>query len=356
MSSFSFKTPLKISLVRLIKGYSENGKFDTREVETVIRTLAITIKNEVEYDLPLTELKKKEIKWFWVDFEEPTEDEVMQLSRFFRFHPLAIEDCIEYVQRPKMDFYDQYIFIVLHTINHTTLEADEVDMFVSEEYIVTFHKKIVRDIKNLWYRVNKEPILKENPFQIMYNIVDHLVDDYFPPVYKLEDQINQVEDNTSDKSISELMEHVFDIRSELNKLRRTIIPMRDLLYRIISSARFNSLKERHIYFHDIYDHLLKLVEMIDANRELSSDIRDSYLSINSDRMNRVMMTLTVMSSIFLPLTFIAGVYGMNFKYMPELSGRYSYFIVIGIMLAIGIGMVCFFYKMGWFRFHKGTKL
>lgn len=327
-----------------------------RVVKKLIRTLAITTEEEIVYDLPLGELKKGNIEWYWVDFQEPTDDEVKKLSSFFHFHPLAIEDCLEFVQRPKMDFYDHYFFVVIHSINQSTLEADEIDLFVSNRFIVTFHKNPVRDITNIWQRVKKEVSLQKSPMQILYQIVDKIVDEYFPPVYKLEDLINQVEDNTSDQTISELMEQVFDIRSELNKLRRTIVPMRDLLYRIISSSRLNSLKEKHIYFQDIYDHLLKLVEMIDANRELSSDIRDSYLSISSDRMNRVMMTLTVMSSIFLPLTFIAGVYGMNFQYMPELTGKYSYFIVLGLMGLIGLGMVWFFYKMGWFRFHKGTKL
>ncbi|MDQ0229513.1 magnesium/cobalt transporter CorA [Metabacillus malikii] len=322
----------------------------------MIRTLAITSEKEVVYNQPLRKLNRKNFEWFWVDFQEPTAEETKELSRFFRFHPLAIEDCLEFVQRPKLDFYDQYLFIVVHSINQATLEADEVDIFVSDNYIVTFHKKPVRDMNNLWHRVKQDLLLQESPLQIMYHIIDHLVDDYFPPVYRLEDLINQVEANTSDQTISELMEQIFDIRSQLNKLRRTIIPMRDLLYRIISSSRFNSFKEKHIYLHDIYDHLLKLVEMIDANRELSTDIRDSYLSINSDRMNRVMMTLTVISSIFLPLTFIAGVYGMNFEYMPELSGKYSYFIILGVMFVIGIGMVLFFHRMGWFRFHKGTKL
>ncbi|MBM7603594.1 magnesium transporter [Metabacillus crassostreae] len=322
----------------------------------LIQTVAITTNGEIIYDISMEKLKGENIKWYWVDFQEPNENEIQLLTSFFHFHPLAIEDCLEFVQRPKLDFYDNYFFVVIHSINQDTLDADEVDIFVSDKFIVTFHKKPVRDLKNILQQVGKEKTLQDNPMQIMYQVIDKIVDEYFPPVYKLEDLVNQVEDNTSDQTISELMEQVFDIRSELNKLRRTIVPMRDLLYRIISSSRLNSIKEKHIYFQDIYDHLLKLVEMIDANRELSSDIRDSYLSISSDRMNRVMMTLTVMSSIFLPLTFIAGVYGMNFQYMPELAGEYSYFIVLGLMVLIALGMIWFFFKMGWFRFHKGTKL
>lgn len=151
------------------------------------------------------------------------------------------------------------------------------------------------------------------------------------------------------------MDEVFDIRSELSKLRRTVMPMRDLLYRIINSERMTQVSDQKIYFQDIYDHLLKLAELIEANRDFTSDIRDSYISINSDRMNQVMMTLTVITTIFMPLTFIAGVYGMNFEHMPELEGKYSYYIVLGVMFILAMVMTIFFQRRGWFRVNKKPK-
>ncbi|MDR0137060.1 magnesium/cobalt transporter CorA [Metabacillus idriensis] len=323
----------------------------------MIRTLAVQSTGAVTYDLPLKELKNPDIKWYWVDFQDPTAEEIKLLSKFFKFHPLTIEDCVEFVQRPKIDTYDTYLFVVMHSIHQKTLEAEELDLFVAKNYAVTFHKKSIRDLNNIWFKLKKDNLLQEGgPSLLMHQLMDQLVDEYFPPVYQLEDQLNEIEENTKDLTISELMEGVFDIRTDLYKLRRTIIPMRDLLYRMISSNGLKAYIKDEIYFQDIYDHLLKLVEMIDANRELSADIRDSYLSISSDRMNRVMMTLTVISSIFLPLTFIAGLYGMNFQYMPELTGKYNYFIVVAIMVFIAAGMIYFFAKMGWFRYHKGTKL
>ncbi|MGD7009031.1 magnesium/cobalt transporter CorA [Metabacillus sp. 84] len=318
----------------------------------MIRTLAVTDSGEVIYDLPLGSLKKEGYKWYWVDFQEPSEKEIQLLSKFFRFHPLAIEDCVEFVQRPKMDFYDDYFFLVLHSIHQKTLDAEEVDLFVSDRYLVSFHKKPVREISNLFLRVKKDAGMQSGPMQIMYEILDKLVDEYFPPVYQLEDVLNSMEDKSEEQTISSIMEEVFKIRTDLSSLRRSIIPMRDLLYRMISSSKLSGLKQKEIYLQDVYDHLLKLVEMIDANRELTADIRDSYLSISSDKMNRIMMTLTVMSSIFLPLTFIAGLYGMNFQYMPELQGRNNYFVVLGIMIVIVIVMVGFFWKVGWLRYKK----
>ncbi|ASS90828.1 MAG: magnesium and cobalt transport protein CorA [Bacillaceae bacterium] len=323
---------------------------------SMIRTLVITTDLEAKYDVALKEIRKKEVLWYWVDFYKATEDEIRLLGKFFHFHPLSIEDCVENVERPKIDFYDSYMFVVLHGIHQQTLEPEELDLFVNEKGIVTFHKNAIRDLNNIWLRIKKDDSLKKGPMKIMHQLTDKLVDDFFPPVYHLEDLLNQIEENNKNKSINELMKELFSIRSQLSKIRRTIIPMRDLMYRIISSNRLNEMKEEDLYFYDVYDHLLKLVEMTEANRELAADIRDSYLSYNSNRMNTIMMTLTVISSIFMPLTFIAGIYGMNFEYMPELKMKYGYYIVLGVMALIGTGMLYIFYKMGWFRFHKGPKL
>jgi magnesium transporter len=132
-------------------------------------------------------------------------------------------------------------------------------------------------------------------------------------------------------------------------LRHTIIPMRDLLYRMLNSHRLETIQGKKEYFADIYDHLLKLSEMIDANREMTADIRDSYISYNSHQTNRVMKVLTVITTIFMPLTFIAGIYGMNFEHMPELNWDYGYFFILSIMLLIGVGMYVWFKRKGWFR-------
>ncbi len=179
--------------------------------------------------------------------------------------------------------------------------------------------------------------------------MDKLVDNYFPTLYQIEDQLNEIESNVNNESVEKLMEAVFDIRSNLIKLRKTVLPMRDLLYRVINSEKIDGVKEQLVYFTDIYDHLLKLSEMIESNREMTADMRDSYISINSNRMNTIMKTLTVMTSIFIPLTFIASIYGMNFEYMPELTWRWGYFGVLGVLLGVGSIMLFGLWRKGWFR-------
>ncbi len=316
----------------------------------MIQTSLIMDNGEIHQNVPLSRIKEKEVKWYWVDFSEPTSKEIRILKRFFRFHPLAIEDCMDdFTQRPKLDFYNHYIFVLLHAVNPKTLDSNEINLFVNSSFIVTFHKQPAGELDQLWESVKNEGD-QLSPFKIMHGIVDKLVDDFFPLVYNIEDRLNKIEDDTNEDAGSDLMDELFDIRHDMSKLRRTLIPMRDLMYRISNSGRLNSLKEEKLYFNDVYDHLIKLVEMLESYREFSSDIRDNYLSINSDKMNNIMMTLTVITTIFMPLTFIAGLYGMNFVYMPELNEHNGYFIVLGVMAVIALVMFGFFFKIGWLRF------
>jgi magnesium transporter len=316
----------------------------------LIRTCAFMDDDQLIYDIPINQLKQKNIKWYWVDFLKPTKEEVSWLSKAFKFHPLAVEDSLdEFIQRPKLDFYDQYTFLVLHAIHQESLSPYEVDVFVSEQFIVTFQQNTIRDVNNLWDKLKKDESIRRGPFFVLHAIIDKLVDDYFPPVYKIEEQLNAIEDNNNNEFVQVLIEKLFDIRSDLSKLRRTILPMSDLLYRIIHSERLNHLREHKLYFYDVHDHLIKLVEMLESYRDFSSDIRDSYLSVNSNTMNSIMMTLTVITTIFMPLTFIAGIYGMNFEHMPELHWKYGYFIILGFMGTVAILMFYLFRAKGWFK-------
>lgn len=292
---------------------------------------------------------RDDIVWCWVDLFNPSEEEyVSVLKDHFHFHPLAIEDCLENVQRPKIDFYNGYHFLVLHSISKEELTPKEVDVFVGESFCVSFHWKEEPGLNDTWNTFAQKERLKNSPLHVTHMIIDRLVDDCFPPLYFLEDRLNEIDDHLTFND-SHSLEEVFEIRSELSRVRRTIVPMRDLLYRILNSERFYGMSDQSIYFKDIYDHLLKLSEMIEANRELTADIRDSYFSLNSNYMNNIMKTLTVFSTIFMPLTFIAGVYGMNFSNMPELNWKYGYFICIFLMLFIFVAMMIWFHKKGWFK-------
>lgn len=316
----------------------------------MIRTVAINENKELIRDLSVPEVVAGNFLWYWIDFHPTKDEEVEYLRTPLNFHPLAIEDCLHHLQRPKLDYYEDHTFFVVQALNPAGFSREEVDFFLGENYIVSFHYKTSSEIDEVWEKFTQtKNVAYWNPSLILYNILDNMVDNYFPPVYQIEDILNEIDENSQGRSMEVLLEDLFDTRHHLLALRHTVNPMRDLVYRILNSQRLPDILERKEYFADIHDHLLKLSEMIEANRELTTDIRDSYISLNSHQTNHVMKVMTLFTTIFMPLTFIAGVYGMNFKYMPELNFKYGYYVTLSIMFTVGIGMSLWFRKKGWFK-------
>lgn len=315
----------------------------------MLRTLVVTDEHRLLEGVPLERAAASDVKWFWVDFDCPSAEETRLLDTFFQFHPLAIEDCLHHLQRPKVDHYGETHFFVIHSLDPELLKVMEIDFFLGPRGIVSFHLKASAEIEEAWRRMLDPSLHKDKDHHYAaYLILDQLVDNYIPTLYRIEDQLNELEGMETGTRLQKLIEQVYDARSDLLRLRRTVVPMRDLLYRIISSDRFPGIQEHLAYYTDIHDHLLKLTDMIEANREMTADLRDSYNSLRSNRMNAIMKTLTVITTIFMPLSFIAGIYGMNFAHMPELAWHWGYFAVLAVMAGVGIGMYGWFRRKGWF--------
>ncbi|MEK4030368.1 magnesium/cobalt transporter CorA [Pseudobacillus sp. FSL P4-0506] len=322
----------------------------------MIKICILKTDGQLVFDSSLEEVKAQDTVWYWVDFFNPDEEEAKVLKRFFRFHPLAVEDCLDNQSgRPKLDFYKDYAFFLIHALDQQTLEGKETGVFMNKEMMVTVHLQPIAEINEVWKSLLENERLQQGPVAILHRLIDRFVDEYFPLIYHVEDALNSIDEELDTNPGNNLIDQLFDIRHDMSKLRRTIIPMRDLLYRLLNSTRLEYIEDRHIYFGDIHDHLMKLVEMLESYREFSSDVRDSYLSVNSDKMNNIMMTLTVITTIFMPLTFIAGIYGMNFDHMPELHTSYGYFIVLAVMGVIAVSMFFIFVKAGWLQLHKKKK-
>lgn len=318
----------------------------------MINFIGITKDNRLDKNTSIDNAVLSDYKWFWVDFSEPTEEEIKHLTDTFHFHPLAVEDCVQEFQRPKLDYYKNYTYYVTHIVREEdkTIIKDELDFFIGESCIVTFHKVPSLEVSKVWnHLLSMESVADCDTYYVFYEILDKIVDNYFPIIYKIEDELEKMIENT--KSMNHLMNELFETRNMLLNLLHTINPMRDLLYRMLNShhLNLNRVGERREYFSDIYDHLLKLSEMVMTNREVTSDIRDSYLSLNSHQTNNVMKLLTIITSIFAPLTFIAGIYGMNFENIPELEWKYGYFLSLTLMFIIGVAMLLYFRRQGWFK-------
>ncbi|EHQ89191.1 magnesium/cobalt transporter CorA [Desulfosporosinus youngiae] len=316
----------------------------------MIRTFGLEKDLESHICFDLDNLSKHDYIWYWIDFCNPTESEIAFLSSYFNFHTLAIEDCISSLNKPKLDYYEEYSFFILNALRKESIGPTEISLFVGQNYIVSISMEKLSEVDQAWERITKDRCnWDKGPTFVAYQILDQIVDEFFPAVNIIEDKLEALDQNSDRKSVHKLMEEVFQIRGDSLKLRRIIYSMRDLLYRILNSERLPDFKEHKLYFSDIYDHLLKLSDMVESSREMTSDMRDSYLSVNSNRMNKHMMVLTVITTIFIPLTFIAGIYGMNFDFMPELKWKYGYFLVLGMMALIAFSMFFWFKRKGWFE-------
>lgn len=316
----------------------------------MIHTIAITPEKQLMSNLSIDEVIKGDYSWFWIDFDQPSNQEIEYLRHPLDFHPLSIEDCLHNLQRPKIDYFETYTFFVTHSLNPLTVKKNELNIFVGKNFIVTFHdheSSVVHSVKETF---KKEASLSDwTQYSILYQLLDRLVDNYFPIVYQIEDSLAEIDDNPSKQTMEVLLDELFGTRHQLLSLRHTVVPMKDLIYQLMNTEKLAGVMTKKEYYSDIYDHLLKLSELIESNRELTTDIRDSYISYNSHHSNRIMQILTVITTIFMPLSFLAGLYGMNFLNMPELQWKYGYFILLFIMVSIAISMFILFKRKGWFK-------
>lgn len=313
----------------------------------MIRTLALQEDGKIQFDVPLQQLDNPQFVWYWVDFNDPSMKEIAQFKEHFCFHPLAIDDCLHRLHRPQLEYYDNHHFLILHALQSLTQKPLEVNLFISDTFLVSFHYSTIKEMDYVWQKIVQQPeLLTKDYYYPTYKIFDKLVDAYFPLMNEIEEKIEFLE-SKSNHSSKNLIHQLFRLRNQLSKMRRSVVPMHDLAYRMIHSKRILPNEEQKIHFQNVHDHLIILTKKIESNREITSDIQDNYLSLNSYRMNSIMMTLTVITSIFMPLTFIAGIYGMNFDYMPELKWRYSYFVLIGLMFTLSISLILWFKKKDW---------
>ncbi|EOR25139.1 magnesium/cobalt transporter CorA [Cytobacillus oceanisediminis] len=315
----------------------------------MIHTLAINKHNEIRTNLPIEEILEGDFQWSWIDFDQPIDDEIEKLHHPFRFHPLSIEDCLHNLQRPKIDYFETYTFFVTHCLNPKTIKKDELNIFLGKNFIVTFHHHASIEVNAVKEMLTREDVATWTQYTVLYQLLDHLVDNYFPIVYDIEDSLAEIDENPTKKTMEALLDELFSTRHQLLSLRHTVVPMKDIVHQMINSEKIAALLTKKEYYSDIYDHLLKISELVESNRELTTDIRDSYLSYNSHHSNRIMQILTVITTIFMPLSFLAGLYGMNFVNMPELQWKYGYFLLLFIMASIGIGMFILFKRKGWFK-------
>ncbi len=287
----------------------------------------------------------------WVDVHEPTAQDFACLSSEFGFHQLAIEDCRNAHQRPKIEDYHGYYFIVLYEaglLADSGLQLRELSIFLGANYVVTVHHGPIRAIANgerLWR--NWTDLAEQGAGLLAYLIIDAVVDEYFPILDAMSDRMDEMEDALFNDEASETLEDIFQNKKQLLQLRRSVAPLRDVFNILLRREQPLFTREVVYYFHDIYDHLIRVADSIDSLRDLLGSTMDVYLSLQSNRMNMVMKRLTALSTILMSAALVAGIYGMNFQHMPELTWEYGYYYALAAMLIVAVGLIIFFRWIKW---------
>ncbi|MCA2699394.1 MAG: magnesium/cobalt transporter CorA [Microcystis sp. M179S2] len=293
----------------------------------------------------------------WMDIQGLGSETVLkQVGEIFNLHPLLLEDVVNVPQRPKLEDYNNQLLVISQMVrlkeDESGFDTEQVSFVLGKRYLLSFQEEELQDCFEIVrdrIRTSQGRVRKSGADYLTYLLLDTIIDGYFPVVEHYEDRIEALEDAIISHPDRDTMQEIYDVRRELLALRRLIWPMRNVLHLLMRDHHGIVSDEVQIYFRDSYDHVIQILEIIEAYRELAASLMDVYMSTMGNKLNEIMKFLTVISTIFIPLTFIVGVYGMNFENMPELKGEWSYFMVWLVMLAVAGGLIFYFWRKGWFK-------
>jgi len=289
---------------------------------------------------------------FWLDIEAPDEDDYRLLEDTFKFHPLTIEDIRHQNQRPKVDEYTDYNFTVIFVAvwENDDIALREQHLFVGAHYLVTVHQEPSSQLKELQERIHKSPELTHGkPAFLTYLAIDFLVDASFPVLDKLDDEVDTLEDEITEKATQEQLTRIYHLKHTVTELRRFLGAQRDVFQALITHGIHLQQQDMTLYYRDVYDHIVRQYETVDSLRDLLTGAMDVYLSTVSNRLNQTTKALTVIASLFLPLSFLTGFFGMNFAYLVSvLETPYAAFAVgVGTMVVATLIQLWLFRRRGW---------
>lgn len=300
----------------------------------------------------ISDLREVEGNVIWADVTDPTSRDFEELAEEFGFHHLSIEDCQNPHQRPKVEEYAGYYFIVLYEAELVgptdRLELRELNIFLGKNYLVTVHSRPIRAVetaRRLWSEWTDRA--EQGSGLLAYLLIDAIVDDYFPLLDIMSERMDTLEDSIFGDFQSEAIQEIFAIKKKLLYLRRAVAPLRDVFNTMLRREQAIFRREAYVYFQDVFDHLIRVADTIDTLRDMLSSTMDAYLSVSGNRMNIVMKRLTSISTILMSVTLIAGIYGMNFDVMPELKWRFGYVFALFSMLVVGFALYKYLKKVKW---------
>ncbi len=290
----------------------------------------------------------------WINVEGLHQVEVIQkLGDCYGFHPLVLEDILNTNQRPKMEDYGEYFYIVLkmlHNEKSPETIAEQISLILGKNFVISFQEGIEGDVFNAIrerIRGGKGRIRGLGADYLAYSLIDAIVDNYFVVLEKMGERIEDLEDELVTNPRPPTLHEIHELKREMIFLRKAVWPLREVVSAMERGESPLITDPTRIYLRDVYDHTIQVIDSIESSRDMLSGMLDIYLSSLSNRMNEIMKFLTIIGTIFIPLTFIVGVYGMNFEFLPELKWRWGYFAVWGVMLGVSLFMVVYFKRKKW---------
>ncbi|NWG19792.1 MAG: magnesium/cobalt transporter CorA [Chloroflexi bacterium] len=300
----------------------------------------------------ISELIRQKDQLVWVDLQGPHEPDLALLTEEFGFHPLAIEDATRAHERPKIEIFADYYFLVFYALRYDTemqrIVPQQVSLFVGLNYLVCIHAEPVAAIDETirrWQRNERD--FGADVAELLYHLLDTIVDDYFPILDALIERVEDIEEQIFDRFRPEALQEIFALKRELLMMRRFIAPERDILNVLLRREMPIYPREMVTYFQDVYDHTIRVTDSIDTYRDLLSSALDAFLSLQSNQLNEIVKILTIASIILMTAALIAGIYGMNFDVMPELHWPFGYAFALGLMMLASLALIVFFKRRRW---------
>ncbi|HEY3231203.1 MAG TPA: magnesium/cobalt transporter CorA [Roseiflexaceae bacterium] len=300
----------------------------------------------------ISEILPQKEQFVWLDLQAPQEADIALLRDEFKFHALAIEDATRHHERPKVDSYDGYYFLVFYAISYderrNRLDSEAINLFVGSNYLVSVHHDEISAIDETIKRWQKdEEQFGNDAGALLYALLDTITDDYFPVIDRLADRVEGIEEQIFERFSEDALQDVFSLKRDLLSIRRIVAPERDVLNILIRREVPIFDRNAILYLQDVYDHIVRITDSIDTYRDLLSSALDAFLSVQSNRLNQVVKVLTIASIVLMSDALIAGIYGMNFDFMPELRWTFGYPFALGLMVVIGAALVAFFRWRKW---------
>ncbi len=301
----------------------------------------------------ILEVYRKNEGVLWIDFERPTPEETNLLANEFQFHPVAVQACREVTSQPLIHTYGDYLFMVMHAVDMQESMANvgtlEVDIFWGKHFVLTYHTDAAPSITD--FRTNPSTgaavVLSRGVDFFVHAVVDRMVDNFTDALDRIGVRLEDLEIRIFRKPSDAILMELLDLRTTVLYLARIALAERDVVGRIVRGEFAQLTKQALAYWYEAYDHLVRMVQMIEAHRDLVNTVRETYMSVITNRTNEILKIMTIIATVFMPVTFIASLYGMNFRNMPEVAWRHGYTFALGLMVVVTLGMLWFFRRKRW---------